>query len=173
MPKSSIFMPPSARRRNDLRVGGQDRSGGHRRRGLAYGRISLRHRPGSRGIVLRSRRSDRAHLLRRGAHSVCPGISKRLPCRRWRRIQLAHRWCPAMAETDAMSTMPSLGADMTDGTVMQWLVQPGDVVRQGDVVATIDTDKARIDAEIFPAGGSPNFSCPSVRGFRSEHHSPA
>jgi pyruvate dehydrogenase E2 component (dihydrolipoamide acetyltransferase) len=46
-------------------------------------------------------------------------------------------------------TMPSLGADMEAGTVLEWLVQPGDEVHRGDIVALIDTDKADIEVEIF------------------------
>jgi pyruvate dehydrogenase E2 component (dihydrolipoamide acetyltransferase) len=48
--------------------------------------------------------------------------------------------------------MPSLGADMEEGTVIEWRVQPGDAVRRGDVVAVIDTEKADIDAEVFEDG---------------------
>jgi len=48
--------------------------------------------------------------------------------------------------------MPSLGADMDAGTVVRWLVKPGDDVRRGDVVAVIDTEKATIEAEIFESG---------------------
>jgi pyruvate dehydrogenase E2 component (dihydrolipoamide acetyltransferase) len=48
--------------------------------------------------------------------------------------------------------MPSLGADMEEGTVIEWLVQPGDRVERGDIVATIDTDKAEIDVETFESG---------------------
>jgi len=40
--------------------------------------------------------------------------------------------------------MPSLGADMEFGTVLQWLVKPGDVVKRGDIVAVVDTEKATI-----------------------------
>ncbi len=57
-----------------------------------------------------------------------------------------------MAESEALYVMPSLGADMTEGTVVRWLVRPGDLVHRGDIVATIDTDKAEIDAEIFQDG---------------------
>ncbi|MGZ4612383.1 MAG: biotin/lipoyl-containing protein, partial [Kineosporiaceae bacterium] len=45
--------------------------------------------------------------------------------------------------------MPSLGADMDAGTVVEWLVEPGDVVHRGDVVAVIDTAKAAVDVECF------------------------
>jgi len=48
--------------------------------------------------------------------------------------------------------MPSLGADMEAGTVVKWLVTPGDRVSRGDVVALIETEKATIDAEIFEDG---------------------
>ena len=48
--------------------------------------------------------------------------------------------------------MPSLGADMDAGTVVRWLVEPGDVVRRGDVVAVIETEKSDIEAEIFESG---------------------
>ncbi len=48
--------------------------------------------------------------------------------------------------------MPSLGADMEEGTVVEWFVQPGDTVARGDIVATIDTDKAEIDVEIWQGG---------------------
>lgn len=48
--------------------------------------------------------------------------------------------------------MPSLGADMTDGTLLEWLVHPGDPVHHGDVVAVVDTDKAAIDVECFADG---------------------
>lgn len=48
--------------------------------------------------------------------------------------------------------MPSLGADMTEGTLLEWLVQPGDAVHRGDIVAVVDTSKAEIEIEIFEDG---------------------
>ena len=48
--------------------------------------------------------------------------------------------------------MPSLGADMEAGTVIEWLVAPGDEVHRGDIVAVVDTDKADVDVEIFENG---------------------
>ncbi len=48
--------------------------------------------------------------------------------------------------------MPSLGADMDDGTLLRWLVNPGDAVRRGDVVAVVETTKGAIDVEIFQDG---------------------
>ncbi|HET6818062.1 MAG TPA: dihydrolipoamide acetyltransferase family protein [Mycobacteriales bacterium] len=48
--------------------------------------------------------------------------------------------------------MPSLGADMTEGTLLEWLVKPGDTVHRGDIVAVVDTDKAAIEVECFEDG---------------------
>ena len=48
--------------------------------------------------------------------------------------------------------MPSLGADMEAGTLVEWLKQPGDVVAKGDVVAVVETQKGAIEVEIFQAG---------------------
>ncbi|MBK9179871.1 MAG: 2-oxo acid dehydrogenase subunit E2 [Acidimicrobiales bacterium] len=48
--------------------------------------------------------------------------------------------------------MPSLGADMESGTLLEWRVQPGDAVHKGDIVAVVDTDKSAIEVEIFESG---------------------
>ncbi|WP_245617434.1 biotin/lipoyl-containing protein [Amycolatopsis taiwanensis] len=52
----------------------------------------------------------------------------------------------------AQFVMPSLGADMEEGTILEWLVKPGDSVRKGDVVAVVDTTKAAVDVECFTGG---------------------
>jgi pyruvate/2-oxoglutarate dehydrogenase complex dihydrolipoamide acyltransferase (E2) component len=51
--------------------------------------------------------------------------------------------------------MPSLGADMRFGTLLEWHVKPGDSVRRGDIAALVDTENAAIDAEIFEGGRPP------------------
>lgn len=48
--------------------------------------------------------------------------------------------------------MPSLGADMDEGRVIEWRVEPGDTVRRGDLVATVETEKSDIDIEIWHDG---------------------
>ncbi len=48
--------------------------------------------------------------------------------------------------------MPSLGADMTEGTLLEWLVKPGDPVRRGDIVAVVDTSKSAVEVECFDDG---------------------
>lgn len=49
-------------------------------------------------------------------------------------------------------TMPSLGADMDEGLLQEWLVSPGDRVHKGDVMAVVETDKAAIEVECFESG---------------------
>lgn len=49
-------------------------------------------------------------------------------------------------------TMPSLGADMDEGTIVEWLVKPGDQVNKGDIVAVVDTAKAAVEVECFDEG---------------------
>jgi pyruvate dehydrogenase E2 component (dihydrolipoamide acetyltransferase) len=48
--------------------------------------------------------------------------------------------------------MPSLGADMQAGTLLEWKVRPGDHVARGDVVAAVETDKGDVEVEIFEDG---------------------
>jgi pyruvate dehydrogenase E2 component (dihydrolipoamide acetyltransferase) len=48
--------------------------------------------------------------------------------------------------------MPSLGADMDVGTVVEWLVKPGDTIRRGQVMAVVDTAKAAMEIEAFESG---------------------
>ncbi|WP_225800978.1 2-oxo acid dehydrogenase subunit E2 [Streptomyces sp. NK15101] len=49
-------------------------------------------------------------------------------------------------------TMPSLGADMDEGTLSEWLVRPGDRVTRGDVIAVVETAKSAIEVECFQSG---------------------
>ena len=48
--------------------------------------------------------------------------------------------------------MPSLGADMEDGTLIEWKKKPGDVVKRGDIIAEVDTQKGLIEIEVFDEG---------------------
>ena len=49
-------------------------------------------------------------------------------------------------------TMPQLSDTMTEGVVVTWEKQIGDKVERGDIVATVETDKAIMDVEVFKAG---------------------
>ncbi len=48
--------------------------------------------------------------------------------------------------------MPSLGADMEEGTLVEWRVRPGDHFSRGDIVALVETEKGLIEVEIFTSG---------------------
>ncbi len=48
--------------------------------------------------------------------------------------------------------LPSLGADMDEGKLLEWLVKPGDAVKKGQVVCVVDTAKAAIDVECWHDG---------------------
>ncbi|WP_428686619.1 dihydrolipoamide acetyltransferase family protein [Roseibium sp.] len=46
-------------------------------------------------------------------------------------------------------TMPSLGADMAEGKLVEWLKHPGDRLKKGDVIAVVETQKGAIEVEVF------------------------
>lgn len=48
--------------------------------------------------------------------------------------------------------MPSLGADMEQGTLVEWRVGPGDRVARGDIIALVETEKGLIEVEAFVTG---------------------
>ncbi|HET6369986.1 MAG TPA: dihydrolipoamide acetyltransferase family protein [Nitrospiria bacterium] len=48
--------------------------------------------------------------------------------------------------------MPSLGADMSAGTLVAWRKKPGDSVKRGEIIAEVETEKAVIEVEVFNTG---------------------
>jgi len=48
--------------------------------------------------------------------------------------------------------MPSLGADMEDGTLVEWRKKSGDTVKRGDIIAEVETQKGLIEIEVFDEG---------------------
>jgi len=48
--------------------------------------------------------------------------------------------------------MPSLGADMEAGTLVEWLVKPGDAVKRGQTVVVVETQKGAVEVEIWEGG---------------------
>jgi pyruvate dehydrogenase E2 component (dihydrolipoamide acetyltransferase) len=54
-----------------------------------------------------------------------------------------------MAET---ITMPKLGFDMAEGTLVRWVRVEGETVEKGQVLAEIETDKATVEVESNAAG---------------------
>lgn len=49
-------------------------------------------------------------------------------------------------------TMPQMGYDMQEGTILKWLKSEGDAVENGDPIAEIETDKAVVEFESYAAG---------------------
>lgn len=54
-----------------------------------------------------------------------------------------------MAET---ISMPKLGFDMAEGTLVRWVKNEGENVNKGDVLAEIETDKATVEVESSASG---------------------
>lgn len=48
--------------------------------------------------------------------------------------------------------MPSLGADMENGKLIEWLKEPGDDIKRGDILAVVETVKGAIEIESFDEG---------------------
>ncbi|GAB2550395.1 biotin/lipoyl-containing protein [Leucobacter ruminantium] len=48
--------------------------------------------------------------------------------------------------------MPKWGVTMESGQINEWTVSPGDAVKEGDIIASVSTDKIDIDFE-SPADG--------------------
>lgn len=48
--------------------------------------------------------------------------------------------------------MPSLGADMEDGVLVEWRKKTGDQLKPGDIIADVDTQKGLIEIEVFDEG---------------------
>ncbi len=49
-------------------------------------------------------------------------------------------------------TMPKMGFDMEEGTIVRWLKKPGDEIKKGEPIAEIETDKVTIEIEAFDSG---------------------
>lgn len=49
--------------------------------------------------------------------------------------------------------VPSMGDSISEGTIVEWLVNPGDQVEEDDVIAVIETDKVSVDVRA-PESGS-------------------
>ena len=49
-------------------------------------------------------------------------------------------------------TMPQLSDTMSEGTVVKWLKKEGDLVKSGETVAEVETDKAVMPMEAFDSG---------------------
>jgi len=60
-----------------------------------------------------------------------------------------------LQEQEKMSVpvvMPQLGLTMTEGSVSEWLKKPGDLVRKGEMLFIVSTDKADMEVESLDEG---------------------
>lgn len=48
--------------------------------------------------------------------------------------------------------MPKWGLTMEEGTVVEWEIEVGDEVEEGDVIAVVETEKVEVDLESPEAG---------------------
>jgi pyruvate dehydrogenase E2 component (dihydrolipoamide acetyltransferase) len=48
--------------------------------------------------------------------------------------------------------MPKLGFIMTEGTILEWLKQPGDLIEKGEPILVVETEKVAIEVEAPAAG---------------------
>ena len=58
----------------------------------------------------------------------------------------------AIPEGVEIIKMPRLSDTMTEGTVASWLKNEGDTIKEGDILAEIETDKATMEFESFNSG---------------------
>jgi pyruvate dehydrogenase E2 component (dihydrolipoamide acetyltransferase) len=49
-------------------------------------------------------------------------------------------------------TVPKLSATMEEAKVLRWLKQPGDVIREGELLVELETDKAALEVEATASG---------------------
>ena len=75
-----------------------------------------------------------------------------------------------MAET---VTMPKLGFDMAEGTLVRWVKAEGETVNKGDVLAEIETDKATVEVESPFSGVIYRHLVEAGRSFRLAHPLPS
>ena len=48
--------------------------------------------------------------------------------------------------------MPQLGESVSEGTIVEWFVKPGDTVAVGDLLVEVETDKANAEVQATEAG---------------------
>src|SRR5438270_2814897 len=48
--------------------------------------------------------------------------------------------------------MPKMGDTMEEGKILHWLKKEGDLVKKGEMLAEVETDKVNIEIEAFTGG---------------------
>ena len=57
-----------------------------------------------------------------------------------------------LSKMDEVILMPRLSDTMTEGVIADWHKKVGDMVKKGDVLADIETDKATMELESYKEG---------------------
>jgi 2-oxoglutarate dehydrogenase E2 component (dihydrolipoamide succinyltransferase) len=83
-------------------------------------------------------------------------VSKSVPPAQSKSTQSSAPAKPAAASTASGDTMdikvPAMGESVTEGTLANWLVKPGQAVKQDDPIAEIETDKVAVEVPAPAAG---------------------
>ena len=58
----------------------------------------------------------------------------------------------SLSITTEVINMPRLSDTMEEGTVAQWFKKVGDSIKEGEILAEIETDKATMEFEAFYEG---------------------
>jgi pyruvate dehydrogenase E2 component (dihydrolipoamide acetyltransferase) len=48
--------------------------------------------------------------------------------------------------------MPKLGLTMTEGTIVEWVAEPGQTVQKGDPILVVETDKTNLEVGAESSG---------------------
>jgi len=48
--------------------------------------------------------------------------------------------------------MPQIGQDITTGTIIKWFVRENDEVKEGDIIAEVESEKAAFEVEAYESG---------------------
>ncbi|WP_104401468.1 dihydrolipoamide acetyltransferase family protein [Vibrio penaeicida] len=48
--------------------------------------------------------------------------------------------------------MPQVGQDLEEGTLTEWMIEVGDTVKKGDIVAVVESEKASFEVETYQEG---------------------
>ncbi|RLN88539.1 hypothetical protein BBJ28_00018187 [Nothophytophthora sp. Chile5] len=120
------------------------------------GRVLLRAAVRANGAARRSLSSLSASTSVLATHSArsgtqAPRMATATAFHVNRRSVLAPRAFSSSAEATAVP-VPSMGDSISEGTVVEWLKQPGDAVAEDEVVVVLETDKVSVDVRSPFAG---------------------
>jgi hypothetical protein len=87
-------------------------------------------------------------------------------------LPLRHPLARFLASLPAHTTvmMPALSPTMTQGVIAEWTKKEGEVIKAGDCIAKIETDKATVDVRAKRrAGGAAARARPPSRPLTPQH----